>query len=107
LDKLAGLIHISRKAGKLLSGRSAVLDRIRSRKEVYVFIARDAGSDLSRKVERAAGATRMHISSNELGSILGRERLSLLGITDRGLADELSEIIRRERNDCVEPTSRI
>jgi ribosomal protein L7Ae-like RNA K-turn-binding protein len=107
LEKLAGLLHISRKAGKLLPGRSAVFDRIKSKKQVYVFVALDAGSDLTKRMEKLTTATRMHLSAGELGRILGREKLSLLGITDKGLADKLVEIIRQETQDYAEPTGRI
>jgi len=95
MKSLAGLLHISRKAGKLLLGRTAVAGRAKSGREIFVFVADDAGKTAMRKFEGIA-TERLKINSSELGEIFDRERLSIIGVTDKGLASEIREMSARE-----------
>jgi len=94
MNKLAGLLHISRKAGKILLGRNAVLAGAGTDKSILILAARDSGRDLMRKLE-GLEFVKAKISASELGEIFGREKLSLIGITDEGLAAGIRDLIER------------
>lgn len=98
MNGLAGMLHLSRKAGKVLLGRTAVLSAAAAEEVVFVLAAGDCGDDLMRKLSRYDVA-RIVLTSSELGEIFGREKLSLIGITDEGLAAGIMDILRRDERE--------
>jgi len=86
------MLHIARKAGKLVMGRTAVLEARKRDKDLLALVASDAGSDLMRKLE-AFDMIRIDLNSDRLGEIFGREKLSLVGITDRGIAAAVRRLV--------------
>lgn len=93
MEKLAGLLHISRKAGKLLLGRTSISAAVKKRGDVLVLTSRDANPRLLKSFGRSE-IMKTGLSSKELGNIFDRDRLSFLGIIDRSLAAGVREIVR-------------
>jgi len=98
MNGLAGLLHISRKAGKILFGRTAVFARVKSGRDVLVLIASDAGSALTRRLD-GPNIMKINMTSAELGEVFAREKLSLVGITDSNLAAAIRRLIKRESRE--------
>lgn len=96
MDKLAGMLHISRKAGKLLLGKTAVLKQAESDRALFIITSRDAGSDLKRKLT-GLNMFGIDLSSDQLGEIFGRDKLSVLAITDSGLAANVKNMLKKTR----------
>ena len=95
MEKLIGLLHLCRKAGKLKIGQKAVLSLHTEDHQTLILMAVDAGSGLKRKL---AGRVTLTIgwSSEKIGMVLGREKVSVLGITDGGFAAEIKNIMKSE-----------
>lgn len=96
MDKLIGLLHLCRKAGKLKIGQKAVLSLHTEGHQPLILMAVDAGSGLKRKLA-GCGTLTVGWSSEKMGVILGREKVSVLGITDGGFAAEIKNVMKSER----------
>lgn len=92
MDKVAGLLHLCNKAGKLALGRVAVRQLSGRGELALVLIARDAGNDLRRKFSGIDTIT-SEWTSDKMGEIFGRTLLSVVGIKDRGFAAEISGLL--------------
>jgi ribosomal protein L7Ae-like RNA K-turn-binding protein len=90
-----GLLHLCRKAGKLALGQKAVLSHHSRRDMMLILLSADAGSALKRKFSHCRTLT-VGWSSEQLGEVFGRNKLSVLGITDDGFADEIEKILKNE-----------
>jgi ribosomal protein L7Ae-like RNA K-turn-binding protein len=93
MDKLAGLLHLCNKAGKLAFGRVAVCSSADRGEVALALITCDCGNDLRRKLSRVDTIT-SDWTSDKLGEIFERNRLSVVGIKDRGFADEISSLMK-------------
>lgn len=93
MKELVGLLNISRKAGRVLLGRTAVFEKARSGRFIFVLVACDAGSDLVRKIE-GLNYAKIDLTSSDLGEIFGRDRLSVIGIIDEGLASGMRDLLK-------------
>ncbi len=105
MEKLIGLFHISRKAGKLLMGKTAVLDKAKSAGRILIVVSRDAGSDLIRKLD-GFDFVSIDLSSDQLGEIFNRNKLSVLAITDGGLAASIRDMIKQESWGYSDPAGK-
>lgn len=93
MDKLAGLLHLCNKAGKLAFGRVAVFTSADRGEVALALTACDCGNDLRRKLS-GVNTIDSDWTSDKLGGIFKRNRLSVVGIKDRGLADEISRLMK-------------
>ena len=105
MEKLIGLFHISRKAGKLLMGKTVVLDKAKSGGFILIIVSRDAGSDLVRKLD-GFDFVSIDLSSDQLGEIFNRNKLSVLAITDSGLAASIRDIMEQESCGYSDPAGK-
>ena len=101
--KFGGLLGIAKKAGRVVAGTEAVTDGIRSGSPAkcpcVVFLASDASENTKKRVENCCKyyEVPMHeiaSTTSELGAFIGKSgSISAVGITDRGLADALTNLI--------------
>ncbi|MEE9554254.1 MAG: hypothetical protein V3W18_08155 [candidate division Zixibacteria bacterium] len=105
MEKLIGLFHISRKAGKILLGKTAVLDKAKSDRSILIIVSRDAGADLIRKLKEF-DFVGIDLSSDQMGEIFNRSRLSVLAITDGGLAANIRDTIKQESWGYSDPAGK-
>lgn len=89
MKDITGLIHLSRKAGKLLIGQKAVIDRIKRNNGVLVLVASDAGNALKRKLMGIEFKI-LSYTSDKLGELFNRDRVSILAVDDPDFAKEIS-----------------
>ena len=96
VEKIKSLIVMAAKAGMLASGYSAVRDGIEKGKVSTLIFAADIAEGTKEKVELLDAARGMPretlFTREELGRMLGRELVGVVGIEERGFADA----VRRE-----------
>ena len=90
------LLGLALKAGRLRLGAGPVLRALEKEGPGIVFLATDAGADLSRKVRRSIGRSQLDatlFSNQELAAAFGRNSLAVVSVHDadfvRGLRDRL------------------
>ncbi|HEX9019894.1 MAG TPA: DUF448 domain-containing protein [Nitrospirota bacterium] len=88
-EKIKSLVAMSAKAGKLAAGYSAAYDAVEKGLVETLLYARDISEGTKKKVSFPAARPVREITlftRDELGRLLGRELVGVVGITDKGLA---------------------
>jgi hypothetical protein len=90
-EKIKSLISMSAKAGRLKAGYSAVRDSLGKGGILVLICAKDLSAGTKEKVLLTDAARQvrqaMLFTKDELGRMLGREEVGVVGIEDRGFAD--------------------
>ncbi len=95
-DKMSTLLGFARKAGKLAIGRSSVIAAHKQKKLALVILATDATPKAEKIVSHLHGVSAIHFGTkNELGALVGREEVGMLGILDHGFAASLRRTMAR------------
>jgi hypothetical protein len=97
-EKIKSLIAISAKADKLAAGYSAVHDGLLKGRVEMLLYARDFSEGTKEKVAGPDAASLRQatiFTRDELGRLLGRELVGVIGILDKGLADALWKETKR------------
>jgi len=97
-EKLRALILMSAKAGKLAAGYSAVHDAVEKDRIFLLLYARDLSDGTREKISTPAASSVPSITfftRVELGSMLDRGLVGVIGITDKGFSDALWKEIKR------------
>lgn len=95
--KIKSMITMSAKAGKLAAGYSAVRDALEKGRVEMLLYARDISEGTKEKVA-VPNASFPHVtlfSRDELGRLLNRELIGVIGIEDKGFADAILKEDRR------------
>jgi len=100
MERLIGLLHLCRKAGKLLVGQKAVISISSRKPQPLILTTLDVGTALKKKLAGYRTIT-MKWSSDKMGDIFGRDRVSVIGITDEGLASEIINLIESENLSAI------
>jgi predicted RNA-binding protein YlxR (DUF448 family) len=96
-ERIKSLIAMSAKAGKLAAGYSAVHDALEKRRVELLLYAHDISEGTKEKVAPpdVSFPQVTLFSREELGKILNRELIGVIGIEDKGFADAiLKEAVR-------------
>jgi predicted RNA-binding protein YlxR (DUF448 family) len=89
-EKLKSLIKIAAKAGMLAAGYSAVHDALEKGRVNMLVYAEDISEGTKEKVSVPDGSKMRQatfFTRDEIGKLLNRELVGVLGILDKGLAD--------------------
>jgi uncharacterized protein len=89
-EKIRSLIVMSVKAGKLAAGFSAVQDALEKDRVRMLLFSRDLSAGTREKLKLSPSLLERQatlFTRDELGILLGRELVGLIGITDEGLAN--------------------
>ena len=101
-QNIAGLLGLARRAGKLILGADGVETAIPKRKILTVIIAEDASPGTTRNIKDLAQKHSVPFfvayCKHELGGLMGRRELAVLGITDPSFADGVSKYFKRQQN---------
>ncbi len=92
MEKAGSLITMAAKAGKLAAGYSAVNDAIAKGRVVMIIYTRDVAEGTKEKVSSQAAASLRRatlFTRDELGKMLGRELVGVIGIEEKGFADAI------------------
>ena len=95
-NKVLGLLGLSCKAGKVMSGTDMVLDGIKRRKVKLVIVAEDAAERTFRNMTLACGEYVEVVkfgNIEEISKAIGKQNRAVIAITDKNLADAILKVI--------------
>jgi hypothetical protein len=92
------LLGLAQRAGQLRLGSGPVLKALQREGRGIVFLARDAGGDIRKQVERALGPSRLDDATfcvEELAARFGRQKLSVVSVHDPSFVSGIAEHLDR------------
>lgn len=105
MDKLSGLLGISRRAGHALVGFDAAADSIRKGKAYVVVLASDVSPKTAKEIRFAAEGKRtvvLSVSADmmQIGRALGYQKpVGVCAVDDRGLAQAIQQSIQSHKEE--------
>jgi predicted RNA-binding protein YlxR (DUF448 family) len=97
-ERIRSLIVMSAKAGKLAAGYSAVQDALEKQRVEMLIFAEDLSEGTKEKVMVSNSASLRQatlFTRDEMGMMLGRELVGVVGIHEKGLADAVWKEVER------------
>ena len=99
-NNILKMIGLAVKARKCVSGSALCIEYIKKNRVKLLLIASDTTDNTKNKVLTAAYSKNLRIidvfSKEQLGSITGKEEISVIGITDYNFASGIIEKITKE-----------
>ncbi len=102
--KFTGLLGIAKKAGRVIAGTNLTAEAVRSgsggKCPYAVFLACDASENTKKRITNCCTFYEVPfyetmVSTADMGNAIGKSGLvSVVGITDAGLAEALTKVIR-------------
>jgi len=95
-EKLRSLLGLALRARKLGVGRAACRQAVRDRRLHLLLVARDAGASAVRDAAGGNEVTCVHVDldKQQLGGLVGRTAVAILGILDPHVASGLLQLVR-------------
>ena len=94
--KLSNLLGLAQRAGRVISGEELVVKAIQTGQAQLIFLAKDAGSNLTKKVTDKSNYYNIEVSTVfsalELSVAIGRSR-KVLAVTDAGFAKKMRTLM--------------
>ncbi len=93
--RLLALLGLARRAGKLQVGWSAVEQAVRRHEQPLVILAADMGSSQRARALRlqpVCGFLTDRVTGADLAAALGREKLAIVSVSDRGFVDGIRKL---------------
>ena len=94
------MIGLAIKAGAAATGTAGCITKIKNNRIMLVFIADDCSNNTREKILSAVKNKNIEISEmfskEQLGSIIGKEEISVIGISDKNFAKGISDKITEE-----------
>ncbi len=96
MHKLAGLIGMAKKAGRLIAGTEQVNEAVRSGKAVLVLIACDVAENSRKRLENCSSYYEtayitVPFDRERLGAAIGASATAAVALTDSGFAKAVRE----------------
>ncbi len=94
--KMLALLGLSRRAGRLAVGFSAVEQLVRQQRKVLIVAASDMGAAQKSKVQRfenLAGLIDDALTSEQMAAAFGRNKLAIIGLSDPGFVKGIKKLI--------------
>jgi ribosomal protein L7Ae-like RNA K-turn-binding protein len=94
-QRLVALLGLARRAGKLAMGYTAVGQLVRRGERPLVIVAVDAGAGQRGRIARwtpVRGLVDDVLTADDLAAALGREKLSVVGVSDPGFVAGIAKI---------------
>lgn len=91
-ERIKSLVSMAAKAGKLAAGYSAVRDGLEKQAIFMLIFARDISAGTMEKILADADLRIRRetlLTKDEIGAMLGREEVGVIGIQDRGFAESI------------------
>ncbi|GFG46991.1 UNVERIFIED_CONTAM: YlxQ-related RNA-binding protein [Streptococcus canis] len=96
LERLSHLIGLAQRAGKVISGEGLVVKAIQSQQVTLVFLANDAGPNVTKKVTDKSNYYNVEVSTVfnalELSAALGKPR-KVVAIADAGFSKKMRTLM--------------
>ncbi|MFI3615785.1 YlxQ-related RNA-binding protein [Streptococcus uberis] len=97
LQRLANLIGLAQRAGKIISGEELVVKAIQGNQINLVFLANDAGPNVTKKVTAKCKYYNVEVSTVfnalELSAALGKPR-KVVAIADAGFSKKMRTLMK-------------
>ena len=95
-QKLANLLGLAQRAGRIISGEELVVKAIQDKKAKLVFLANDAAPNLIKKITDKSHYYKVEVSTVfstlELSTAVGKAR-KVLAITDAGFTKKMRSLM--------------
>jgi len=95
-QQVLNLLGLAQRAGRLISGEELVVDAIRKGQVKLVFLAQDAGPNLTKKITDKSKTYQVEVvtafSTLELSIAVGKSR-KVLAVTDAGFTKKMRSIM--------------
>ncbi|KXT73870.1 ribosomal protein L7Ae family protein [Streptococcus sp. DD10] len=95
-QRLLNLLGLAQRAGKVISGEEQVIKAIQHQEVHIVFLAHDAASNLTKKVQDKSQTYQIEVSNlfstQELSLAVGRNR-KVLAISDAGFTKKMRSLM--------------
>ncbi|MBM7636492.1 YlxQ-related RNA-binding protein [Streptococcus saliviloxodontae] len=96
LSKLSNLLGLAQRAGRVISGEDLVVKAIQSNQVQLVFLANDAGPNLTKKITDKSNYYNIEVSTVfntlELSSAIGKAR-KVVAIADAGFSKKMRTLM--------------
>jgi len=96
-SKEEGMLHLARKAGKLIYGSDAAAKAVRAKKAHLVILAEDASDNTKKLMKnkcRSFGVPLIEMmSAGEIGEKFGKSDISVLAVSDENFAKAIMNSI--------------
>ncbi|HEP1477485.1 YlxQ-related RNA-binding protein [Streptococcus pyogenes] len=96
LERLSSLIGLAQRAGKVISGEELVVKAIQHQQVILVFLANDAGPNVTKKVTDKSNYYNVEVSTVlnalELSAALGKPR-KVVAIADAGFSKKMRTLM--------------
>lgn len=91
------LLGMARKSGNMSLGNDQTMEQIKTGTAVLVLVAQNAGMRTQKKFQDKCQYYQIPIvfwgNKDELSQAVGKSKLSVLGITDKGFADKIKSLL--------------
>ena len=92
-DNTLNLLGLTQRAGKLVSGETFVLEKIKSKEAKLVFVASNASLNTSRRLKQKAWFYEIDVidsfTSEELSNSIGKVSRKTIAVLDKGFAEKM------------------
>lgn len=92
-DKRLSLLGLAVRARKVIFGEDAVLHQVAYNKNKVLFLANDAGQNITKKIYNKATTYHLRVnkdySSSQLSQATGKQHVKVLLVTDKGFSTTL------------------
>lgn len=97
MSKVLNFLGIAQKAGVLTLGGNLTEAGVKKNKILLIMISEDASENTRKRFNPAAENTKyqlleLHETMEELGRATGKSNISVIGVTDAGIAKKLKEL---------------
>lgn len=101
-DKILQMIGLAKKAGKCVSGQTAVEESIKNYKAFLVIAAADASANTKKHLEDMCRYRDIPVcfygTKEQIGKFTGRDERAAAAITDSGFAGKIEAMIREVKD---------
>jgi ribosomal protein L7Ae-like RNA K-turn-binding protein len=96
-NKVLGNIGLANRARAVTSGEDQVLDAIRKKRAILVFLASDAGPNTTKRITDKSSFYNVRLSNeftaDELSTAIGKENRKVIAITNRHFTEMIDSAI--------------
>ena len=96
VNRIYGLLGISSKAGKILSGTDSVLEEMTKKKVKLVIVAQDASEKTIKNIKYYTDKENVELivygTISDNSKAIGKQNKTVIGIKDKNLADAILKV---------------
>lgn len=97
MTKIASLLGLAQKAGRIVSGEQTLEKALREGKIKFLLIASDAAENTEKKYVNLAKAARIEccavMNKEQLGQAVGKQYRAAVGINDEGFGRAIAKLM--------------